>query len=263
MEITEVRVKLVDNPKERLRAFCSITVENDFVIRDLKVIDGDTGPFVAMPSRKLSEKCPHCGHKNHLRSRFCNGCGKKLDENRITKTGRRNKLHADIAHPINAACRQRIQEIVVKAYLEEMERSQQPGYKPVDLEVDEEGLEGEFHDENAEPAAVAESHDNERTPARRGRENREAKEPPKPRSSQQEDDNGGGYDELIADLKRSVAKHHRSRQEESGSTFTTLTQQQTEQETQDEIPEDLPTVKKPETQKPASRKDDGFGEGIL
>ena len=56
MEISEVRVKLVSNSKERLRAFCSITIENEFVIRDLKIIDGLNGTFVAMPPRKLPDR---------------------------------------------------------------------------------------------------------------------------------------------------------------------------------------------------------------
>ncbi|HLU47075.1 MAG TPA: septation protein SpoVG family protein, partial [Planctomycetota bacterium] len=40
MEITEVRVKLVASGEDRLRAFCSITIDDDFVVRDLKIIDG-------------------------------------------------------------------------------------------------------------------------------------------------------------------------------------------------------------------------------
>ena len=54
MQITEVRIKLMDEPGERLKAFCSITFDNCFVVRDLKIIDGATGPFVAMPSRKAT-----------------------------------------------------------------------------------------------------------------------------------------------------------------------------------------------------------------
>ena len=57
MEITEVRVKLMDEPGERLQAFCSITFDDAFVVRDLKIIEGTTGPFVAMPSRKLTAHC--------------------------------------------------------------------------------------------------------------------------------------------------------------------------------------------------------------
>ena len=69
MEITEVRIKLMEEASERLQAFCSITFDNCFVIRDLKIIDGTNGPFVAMPSRKLTAHCPQCGCKNHLARR--------------------------------------------------------------------------------------------------------------------------------------------------------------------------------------------------
>ncbi|MFO1093344.1 MAG: SpoVG family protein [Planctomycetaceae bacterium] len=57
MEITEVRIKLADEVRERLHAFCSITLDGCFVIRDLKIIEGARGPFVAMPSRKLTDRC--------------------------------------------------------------------------------------------------------------------------------------------------------------------------------------------------------------
>ena len=78
MVITEVRIKLVEENNERLMAFCSITLDNAFVIRDLKIIEGTKGLFVAMPSRKLTDRCGRCGCKNHLRARFCNNCGGKL-----------------------------------------------------------------------------------------------------------------------------------------------------------------------------------------
>ena len=48
MDITEVRVKLVDNRDERLKAFCSMTLDSDFVVRDIKIIQGSYGYFVAM-----------------------------------------------------------------------------------------------------------------------------------------------------------------------------------------------------------------------
>jgi len=129
--ITEVRIKLMEdgNENERLQAFCSVTFDNAFVIRDLKIIEGTKGSFVAMPSRKLTDRCMHCGCKNHLRARHCNQCGSKLDEDRATRDADgRAKLHADIAHPINSACREVIQSAVLKAYQEEKERAKQPGY---------------------------------------------------------------------------------------------------------------------------------------
>ena len=132
MEITEVRIKLMEDnsgSNERLQAFCSITFDDMFVIRDLKIIEGAKGFFVAMPSRKLTDRCHNCGTKNHLRSRFCNQCGCRLDENRALRDADgRAKLHADIAHPINSMCREKIQSAVLASYAEELERAKMPGY---------------------------------------------------------------------------------------------------------------------------------------
>ena len=132
MEITEVRIKLMEDnsgSNERLQAFCSITFDDMFVIRDLKIIEGAKGFFVAMPSRKLTDRCHNCGTKNHLRSRFCNQCGCRLDENRALRDADgRAKLHADIAHPINSMCREKIQGAVLASYADEIERSKLPGY---------------------------------------------------------------------------------------------------------------------------------------
>jgi len=129
VEITEVRIKLVQDNNERLQAFCSVTFDDAFVVRDLKIIEGTKGSFVAMPSRKLTDRCQQCGCKNHLRARFCNQCGGKLDEDRALRDADgRAKLHANIAHPINSACREVIQGAVIRAYHEERERAKQPGY---------------------------------------------------------------------------------------------------------------------------------------
>src|SRR5215471_17080107 len=106
VEITEVRIKLVEEAGERLQAFCSITFDNCFVIRDLKIIEGANGPFVAMPSRKLTAHCPRCGFKNHLRASYCSHCGQRQNDDRaIRDDSGRTKLYADIAHPINSSCR--------------------------------------------------------------------------------------------------------------------------------------------------------------
>lgn len=135
MEISEVRVKMVANKDDRLKAFCSMTLDNEFVVRDIKVIEGTGGLFVAMPSRKMSDHCDKCGGKNHLRARFCNNCGASLSENRVKQdTKGRMKLHADIAHPINAECRKKIQETIIAAFEDEEKRSKEPGYKPLDLD---------------------------------------------------------------------------------------------------------------------------------
>jgi stage V sporulation protein G len=129
VEITEVRIKLMDEPGERLKAFCSITFDDCFVVRDLKIIEGANGPFVAMPSRKLTAHCPHCRTKNHLRAVHCNQCGTRLKESQVVKDDEgRAKLYADIAHPINSACREMIQNRVIQAFTEEQDKARMPGY---------------------------------------------------------------------------------------------------------------------------------------
>jgi len=129
VEITEVRIKLMEEPGERLKAFCSITFDDSFVVRDLKIIEGTNGPFVAMPSRKLTSHCPNCGCKNHLRAAHCNQCGIRMrQESSVKDEDGRVKLYADIAHPINSTCREMIQQRVIEAFSEEMGMSAQPDY---------------------------------------------------------------------------------------------------------------------------------------
>lgn len=139
MEITEVRIKLMEEPGERLKAFCSITFDDCFVVRDLKIIEGANGPFVAMPSRKLTAHCGNCRSKNHLRAGYCNQCGTRLKENQASRDEEgRAKLYADIAHPINTTCREMIQQRVIAAFEEEKVRSKLPGYVPSYDDFDQE-----------------------------------------------------------------------------------------------------------------------------
>lgn len=84
MEITEVWVSLQD--KQRLKAFANVTFDNAFVIRGMKVIHGNRGCFVAMPSRR-----------------------------------RPNGSYQDVAHPVNKEMRRLIEEKVLQAYEEELE----------------------------------------------------------------------------------------------------------------------------------------------
>ena len=128
MEITEVKARLVEDQTERLRAFCTITFDNEFVVRDIKIIDGAKGLFVAMPSRKLTDHCPRCGAKNHLRGKYCNECGTRLPGKRTPDPEEGGgKLHVDIAHPINAECRARIQKAILEAFQRETEKSRESG----------------------------------------------------------------------------------------------------------------------------------------
>jgi len=89
LDITEVRVTLRD--EDKLRAFVSITLNDSFVIRGLKVIEGTTGTFVAMPSRK-----------------------------------RPDGQFQDIAHPITHEMRTRMEELVLLEYNRERVRQGAP-----------------------------------------------------------------------------------------------------------------------------------------
>lgn len=122
MEITEVRVRLLADASDRLKAVCTITLDEQFVIRDMKIVEGTHGLFVAMPSRKLSAGCPRCRCQNHLRAKHCNECGTKLPPTPIpTDDNGREKAHRDVAHPITAAVREMLQDKVLKAYAAERE----------------------------------------------------------------------------------------------------------------------------------------------
>lgn len=83
MKITEVKVFPVN--EERLKAYVTITIENCFVVRDLKIIKGNEGLFVAMPSKK-----------------------------------RKDGQFKDIAHPLNAETRAEIEQAVFDAYESEV-----------------------------------------------------------------------------------------------------------------------------------------------
>lgn len=86
MNITDVRIRKVSN-EGRMKAIVSITLDNEFVIHDVRIVDGNNGLFVAMPSRK-------------------------------TPAGE----FRDIAHPINSSTREKIQAEVLNAYQKEIER---------------------------------------------------------------------------------------------------------------------------------------------
>ena len=83
MEITEIRVTLRD--EDRLKGFANVTFDNCFVVRGMKIIEGNDGLFVSMPSRK-----------------------------------RTNGTYQDIAHPINKKMRELIENSVLKAFDEEV-----------------------------------------------------------------------------------------------------------------------------------------------
>lgn len=139
MEITDVRIRLANDSTDRLKAYCSITLDDEFVIRDLKIVDGVSGLFVAMPSRKSTIGCPRCHHKSPIRSRFCNDCGANLPPAPAQPVdGPRGKAHRDIAHPITAEYREYVQDRVLAAFKAECRLAAQPDYEPQTLDEDDE-----------------------------------------------------------------------------------------------------------------------------
>ncbi len=153
MKISEIRVKLTNDPRNKLKAYCSITLDSSFVVRDLKVIEGGRGPFIAMPSRKLADRCSKCREKNHLRAAYCNGCGQRLGVDRAMHDARgRERLHADLAHPINTDCRVMLHAEVIQAWRDELARSEEAGYVPKSFDDFDEA--DEFIDEGYVSAMV-------------------------------------------------------------------------------------------------------------
>jgi len=88
MEITEIRINLRN--EQRLKAFVSLTFDNCFAIRNMKVVDGNKGLFVCMPSRKLADG-----------------------------------TYKDVVHPITQDFRKYLEENVLKAYDEELKKNPQ------------------------------------------------------------------------------------------------------------------------------------------
>ncbi|MCM8800919.1 MAG: SpoVG family protein [Candidatus Omnitrophica bacterium] len=123
MEITEVRVFLKDSPDKKLKAYVTVTFDNAFVVRNIKVIESANGLFIAMPSRKIKHPCPKCGFKNEMRSKYCNQCGTSLPLT-ASPAGQGTPAnaqleHKDIAHPINQSFREYLQKKILEAYQQE------------------------------------------------------------------------------------------------------------------------------------------------
>ena len=129
MEITEVRIFLKDSPDKKLRAYATVTFDNAFVVRNIKVIEGSAGLFIAMPSRKIKQPCAKCNFKNESRSKYCNQCGTQLPlllhpvgEEAGVNT---QSEHKDIAHPITQSFREYLQKRILEAY--DQEKKKGPG----------------------------------------------------------------------------------------------------------------------------------------
>jgi stage V sporulation protein G len=135
MQITEVKIFLKEGQDKKLKAYATLTFDNMFVVRNVKIIDGNKGLFVAMPSRKLKDPCPKCNFRNTVRSKFCNQCGSSLPmtaerpQSQGADDQKGQSEHKDIAHPITAECRDYIQKKVLEAY-EKERKSPSPAPAP-------------------------------------------------------------------------------------------------------------------------------------
>lgn len=87
MQITDIRIRKVEK-EGKMKAVVSITIDDEFVVHDIKVIEGEKGLFIAMPSRKTNDG-----------------------------------EYRDIAHPINSATRENIQNMILKKYKTEIENA--------------------------------------------------------------------------------------------------------------------------------------------
>lgn len=122
-----MRVSIQEHPQTRLKAYATLTFDQSFVVRNVKVIAGRHGLFVAMPSRKPKVGCAACRFRNESGSRFCSQCGIAIS--RPAPVAGAGDLdgpeaigHRDIAHPITVEFRQYLQHAVLDAYEAERAR---------------------------------------------------------------------------------------------------------------------------------------------
>lgn len=123
MEITEIKILPKESPDKKLKAYVTVTFDHCFVVRNIKVIQGTSGLFIAMPSRKVKYPCPKCGFKNEMRARYCNQCGSALNPPVKTETESpeaQTAFHKDIAHPITQPFREYLQRRILEAYEQKM-----------------------------------------------------------------------------------------------------------------------------------------------
>lgn len=121
MNITEIRVFLKEGQDKKLKAYSTVTFDDSFVIRNIKVIQGTSGLFIAMPSRKIKLSCEKCGFKNEVGSKFCNHCGVLVKSGTASAQPMDTKAeHRDIAHPITQEFREKLQSKILEAFSKEV-----------------------------------------------------------------------------------------------------------------------------------------------
>lgn len=91
MQITDVRVRKITK-EGKMKAIVSVTLDDEFVVHDIKVIEGEKGLFIAMPSKKATDG-----------------------------------EYRDIAHPINSSTRENLQKVILESYEKAMEEPEEVG----------------------------------------------------------------------------------------------------------------------------------------
>jgi stage V sporulation protein G len=87
MEITNVRVRVVEKENSKMRGFASVTIDDQFVVHDIRILEGDNGLFLAMPSKQIAPG-----------------------------------EYRDIAHPINAEARKIFSDAILAEYENELKK---------------------------------------------------------------------------------------------------------------------------------------------
>lgn len=130
MEITDIKIFLSDSPPDkRLKAYATVTFDNVFVVRNIKIIEGTSGLFIAMPSRKGKHPCPKCNFKNELRSKYCNQCG--ADQPSVSCAPTMAAVqgisgYKDIVHPITQSFRDYLEKKILDDYGEKKDAGSKP-----------------------------------------------------------------------------------------------------------------------------------------
>lgn len=130
VNITNVEIDIPIHRSGRLLAFAKVLIDDEFVIHNLRVIDGNSNIYVAMPTRKLEAPCRTCGRHNHLLAAFCCECGcaqegerfaSHRDGSPMIRANGQRRIYEDVAHPINEAGREKVEGAVLRAYREAVE----------------------------------------------------------------------------------------------------------------------------------------------
>lgn len=122
MEITEIRIFPKEGQDKKLKAYSTVMFDHAFVVRNIKIIQGGHGLFIAMPSRKIKQSCPKCRFKNEAGSKFCNQCGGGINvQDSQVNSADAKAEHRDIAHPITQQFREYMQSKILEAYNHEVD----------------------------------------------------------------------------------------------------------------------------------------------